>query len=153
MLGSSHFFGSGLNGANDLVIACAAAKIASKAKTDFLCGRIRVLVEQRLGCNQKARSADAALKGGMGNEIFLQGMELVALGHAFDCSNLGALDFSAEHEAGADEAAVDSDAAGAAVTGAAAFLGAGHAQTVAQHVEQRLIGIAHKLNGIPVNGG
>jgi hypothetical protein len=35
MLCSSHFFGSGLNGPHDFVIACATAKIASKTETNF----------------------------------------------------------------------------------------------------------------------
>ena len=51
-----HFFGGGLDGAHDLVVAGAAAKIAGQAEADFLFGRLRVLVEQRLGRNQEARA-------------------------------------------------------------------------------------------------
>ena len=67
-------------------------------------------------------------------------------------SILRAFDFGAEHEAGADEAAIDDDAAGAAVAGAAAFLGAGQAEAVAQHVEQRFIGWQTNSTGIAVDG-
>ncbi len=41
------------------------------------------------------------------DEFALQRMELVAIRHAFDGLDLAAFGFGAEHEAGADEAAVE----------------------------------------------
>ena len=53
----------------------------------------------------------------------------LSLGHAFDgADGLAAIGLGAQHQAGAGEAPVDGDAAGAAVTGAAAFLRTGQAQ-------------------------
>ena len=67
--------------------------------------------------------------------------------------DLAALGLGAQHQAGADEPAVEHDAAGAAIAGAAAFLAAGQAEPVAQHVEQRLVGLAEILDGIAVDRG
>ena len=75
-------------------------------------------------------------------ELLLQRMQRGAIGHAFDGFDLAAFGLDAEDQAGADQTAIDGDRAGAAVAGAAAFLGAGEADAVAQRVEQRLIGLA-----------
>src|SRR5690606_1931567 len=72
-------------------------------------------------------------------------------GHALDGLELAAVHLRTEHETGADQPAIEFDAAGAAVARAAAFLGAGQAQAVAQHVKQRLIRFAHILNSIAVD--
>ena len=61
------------------------------------------------------------------------------LRHALDGGDRLALGLHAEHQARAHQPAVDGDAAGAAVAGGAAFLGAGEAELVAQDVEQRLL--------------
>src|SRR6185295_770272 len=67
--------------------------------------------------------------------------------------DLAALGLGAQHQAGADDAAVQHHAAGAAIAGAAAFLAAGQQQPVAQHVEQRLVGLAEIADRIAVDGG
>ena len=54
-------------------------------------------------------------------------------------------------QAGADQPAVERDAARAAVAGGAAFLGAGQAQLVAQHVEQRVLRLAQELDRVAVD--
>ena len=61
--------------------------------------------------------------------------------------------FRREHEARADQPAVHHDRAGAAVAGAATFLGTGHVQFITQYFQQRLPRIAQKFNGVAVNGG
>src|SRR5262245_13299739 len=122
--GSSHLSRRRLDGAYNLVIAGAPAEIAGKTEADLFFGRVLVLCEQSAGRDQKARRADAALERGMLDEFALQRMKLVAIRHALDGLDLASFGFSTEHEAGADELAVDDDAASAAVAGAAALLGA-----------------------------
>ncbi len=83
----------------------------------------------------------------------LQRMEVAVVGHAFDRLDAFAFGLRRQHEAGTDEAAVDHDGAGAAIAGAAAFLGAREAELVAQGVEQRLAAAAEELDGLAVDGG
>ena len=66
-------------------------------------------------------------------------------------SILPAADLAAQHEARADEPAVQRDAAGAAVAGGAAFLAAGQVQRVAEDVEQRLLRLAEELDRVSVH--
>src|SRR5690349_13630527 len=80
-------------------------------------------------------------------------MQRVALGHALDGLDLGALGFHREHETRAHHGAVDRHGAGAAVAGGAAFLGAGELQLVAQHVEQGLLRLAQELVVVAVDRG
>ena len=68
-------------------------------------------------------------------------MEFVAVGDALDgLDGLVADDIEADG-AGADSAAVEQDGAGAALAFAAAVLGAGQAQVVAQHAEQAAVAV------------
>jgi len=80
-------------------------------------------------------------------------VQLVALGHALDGLDLDALRLGRKHQAGADQPAVDHDAAGAAVTRAAAFLAAGESEIVAQDIKQGLVGVAQELGRRAVDGG
>jgi hypothetical protein len=84
-------------------------------------------------------------------ELLLQRMQRLALGHALDGLDAAAAHLAAEHEARAHQPAVERDAAGAAVAGGAAFLAAGHVQRVAQDVEQRLLRLAEELHRVPVH--
>ena len=59
-------------------------------------------------------------------------------GEALDRTDLAARRGGGGHQAGRDEPAVDLDVAGAALALRAAVLGAGEAEPLAQHVEQRL---------------
>jgi hypothetical protein len=80
-------------------------------------------------------------------------MQLVALGHALDGAELVAFGFDREHQAGADEVAIDGDAAGAAIAGRAAFLGAGEAERPAQRIEHGVVGLAEKFRRLAVDRG
>src|SRR5262245_66570092 len=86
-------------------------------------------------------------------ELPLQRMELFALGQALDRLDAPAADLAAQHETGADQAAVERHAAGPAVAGGAAFLAAGEVQGVAQDVEEGLFGLAEELDRVAVHGG
>ena len=71
----------------------------------------------------------------MFDERALQGMKRVAVGHAFDGGDVGVLRLGPEDETGTDEPPVHGDGTGPAIAGAAAFLGASQAKTIAQHIQ------------------
>ena len=66
----------------------------------FRFGRVGIAVQQRLGGDQEARCADAALQGRVVEELLLQGMQPFAFGDAFDGVDFAALRLGAEHQAG-----------------------------------------------------
>src|SRR5262249_609145 len=142
-----------LHRADDLVVSRAPAKVPRQPEADLVLRRIRRALEQRLAGHQEARRADAALERCMLEELLLQRMELLALGQALDRLDAPAADLAAQHETGADQAAVERHAAGAAVAGGTAFLAAGEIQGVAQDVEEGFFGVAEELDRVTVHGG
>jgi hypothetical protein len=80
-------------------------------------------------------------------------VQLVADRHTLDGLYAAALGLRAQYEARAHQPAVDNDAACAAVTGAAAFLGSSEPQVVPKHVEQRLLRLAQELDIIAIDRG
>src|SRR4029077_14572116 len=108
---------------DNLVVPGAAAQVAREPVAHLFLGRIGVALEERLRRDEHARRADAALERGVLEELLLQRVELVALGHALDRLYRSSLQLGAEDQAGAHQPAVDGDAAGAAVAGSAALLG------------------------------
>ena len=89
----------------------------------------------------------------MFEKLRLQRVQLVAGRHALDGLDATALGLRAQYQARAHQPAVDNDAACAAVTGAAAFLGSHEPQVVAQYVEQRLLKLAQELDVIAIDRG
>src|SRR5215469_10731578 len=87
------------HGADDFVIAGAAAEIAGEPIARLFLSRILVLVEQRLRGDDEPRCAKATLQCGMLEELLLHRMQFVALGDALDRRDLAALGFGAEHQA------------------------------------------------------
>ncbi len=85
------------------------------------------------------------------DEFALQGMQRLAHGHALDRLDRLAFGLDSQHQAGAHQAPVDDDAAGAAVAGAATFLGAGEPQLVAQCLQQGLARFAKKFDLVAVD--
>ena len=65
------------------------------------------------------------------------GCSCVALRHAFDGEDVGAVVAERQRQAGIDPPPVDQHGAGAALAAVAALLGAGQIQALAQQVEQR----------------
>src|ERR1700722_18025105 len=82
-------------------------------------------------------------------ELTLQGMELAALRHALDSFDPSPFGLDGQHQTRADQAAVDNNAAGPTVARAAAFLGAGEAELVAQRVQERRPRIGEEPGGMP----
>src|SRR6056297_3338065 len=118
------------HGADDLVIASTAAEIARQPIAHLFFARVWVAFQQRLRRDQNARRADAALQGGHLDEFLLQWVQLIARRHALDGGNVAALSLGPQHQAGTDQTAIHGHRTGAAVAGAAAFLGAREAKPV-----------------------
>src|SRR6516165_10783428 len=141
------------DGTNDLVVAGTAAEVAGEPVARLGLRWIRIAVEQRLGGNQQARRAEAALQRRMFQEFSLQRMQIVPARHALDRLNLVAFRLDRKHQACADQTAVERHAAGATVARAATLLAAGQIELVTQDVEQRELRLAQKLRGLAVNDG
>src|SRR3990170_8565483 len=128
--------GGVLDRLDDLGVAGAAAEVTGQGKTNLFFARIGIFIEQRLRHHQHARGAVAALGAAVLQEGFLNRMELGADLEPFYGHDLRAIQFAGKHQAGIHRLAVQKNGAGAAVAGAAAFLGAGDADLVAQEIEQ-----------------
>jgi len=107
-------------------------------------------VEKGFRRDDEPGSADAALEGSLFEEGPLERMKLVATGDALDRDEFRALGFDRENTAGVHKAAVENDAAGAAVAVVAAFLGADQSELVAEHFEQALTGLAEEFDIVAV---
>ena len=68
-----------MHGADDLVVAGAAAEIAGQPVAHLGLGRIGIALQQRLGGDEEAGRADAALQRGVLEELALQRMQLSPL--------------------------------------------------------------------------
>src|SRR5688572_24883785 len=150
MSASAHFSGGVEHRLDDLVVTGAAAEVARQPVAHLFFSRIVVAFQQRLRRDQHARRADAALERGVLEELALERVQLVAVGHALDRLNRLAVQLGAKHQARAHQPAVHRHAARAAIAGRAAFLGAGQVQLVAQDLEQRLARLAQKLDVVAV---
>ena len=73
----------------------------------------------------------------MGDEGLLHRMKPIALRHAFDRQDVGAVVADRQRQARIDPPSVDDDRAGAALAAVAALLGSGQVQALAQKIEQR----------------
>src|SRR5215813_13970577 len=87
---AAHLGGGIEHGADHLVVAGAAAEIAGEPVARLGLGRAGIAVEQRLGGDQQARRAEAALQRGVLQKLALQRMQLVAARHALDGLDLAA---------------------------------------------------------------
>src|SRR5262245_6671598 len=134
-----------------LVVPRAAAEIARQPEAYFRLGRLEIPLEQRLGRDEHARRADAALERGVLEELLLERMEPLPAGHALDRLDPPTPDLAAQHEAGADEPAVQRDAAGAAVARGTALLAPGQAERVAEDVEERFLRLAEELDVVSIH--
>ena len=122
---------------DDLAVAGAAAKHATKRVAHFFFRWLRIAFEQRRAGDQHAWRADAALGRAMLEEGRLQRRKL-AVGEAFDGTHRAAGNAGRRNQAGADRLVVQHHRAGAAIAGVTADLGAGEMQFVAQHRRQPL---------------
>src|SRR6266478_4465280 len=150
-LSLSHRRGGVHHRAHDLVVPRAPAEVAGEPVADLGLRRVGRPLEQGLGGHEEPWSADAALERGALQELLLQRMERLAGGHALDGLDLVAGYLAAQDQAGADQPAVQHDAARPAIAGRAAFLAPGQVEGVAQHVEQRVLRLAEELDRVAVH--
>ncbi len=125
-----------LDGVDNLVVARAAADDVFKPLFDFGLRRVGVLGQQRLGGNNHAGCAEAALAAAGVDEGRLDGVQVAVIGHAFDGRDLGVLEALHLQQARLLGNAVDQHQAVAAVVGAAAVLAARQPQVIAQILQQ-----------------
>ncbi len=109
-------------------------------------------IEQRLGRQHHPRNADAALHAALVDEGFLQRVQPAFVEQALDGLHRGAVGLVGHHQARVDGLPVHEHGAGAALALAAAFLGAGEPQVVAQQVEQALVAARAQPHRPPVQG-
>src|SRR5256885_10809087 len=107
----SHHDRGALNGGHDLVVPGAPAEVAGEPVTDLRLARIRIALEQGPAGHQEAGRADPALQRRVLQELRLQRMERLALGHALDRLDPAPAYLAAQHEARADEPAIERHAA------------------------------------------
>src|SRR5262249_49834944 len=136
---------------DDLVVPRAAAQIARQPVADLRLGGLEIPLEQGLRGDEHAGRADAALERRVLEELLLERMEPLPVRHALDGLDPPAAHLAAQDEAGADQPAVERDAAGATVARGAALLAPGQVQRVPEHVEQRLLGLAEELDVVSVH--
>ena len=128
------------DGVEDLLIAGAAAEVARERLADLVVARIRAAGEQVRRRDDEPRRAEAALDGARLDEGLLHAVQAAALGQALDGDHLVAVGLGGEHEAGADEPAVEEHRARSALPLLAGVLRAGQPEPLAQREEQALSG-------------
>src|SRR5262245_388673 len=127
--------------ANDAVMGAAAAEIACERRAHIRLVRLRIAVEQLLGRHDHAVGTVAALRGLLLDEGGLQRMRIRDRAEPFDGGDLARRYRADRGDAGARCLAVDQHGAGAALRQSTAELGAVELEIVAQHVEQRRVGL------------
>src|SRR4051812_26816557 len=140
------------HGLFDPHVAAAAAQVLVHPGRDLGLARAGVLLQQPDGRHDHARRAVAALERPLFEERRLNRVQLVALGEAFDRPHRLAVGVRDRRAAGERALAVDEDGAGAAPALAAAVLGAGELQVLAQHVQERPLGIGRHRPPLAVHG-
>src|SRR6266850_2287280 len=124
----------------DTLIGAAAADVGHRL-VDVLVGRLRVLLQQRRGRHDLSRLAVAALRHVECRPCLLHGMRAGDRKPLDGDDLVGGLQRTDGNGAGAPHFAVDMHRAGPALRDAAAVLGAGEAHLLADHPEQRGVGL------------
>ena len=110
---------------NHVIMADAATEVARKRLLELSAARMGVLIEKRNAGHDDARSAEAALIGGMVDESLLNGMEHTTLTReTFDGRDVLAFAVEREHLARRNRIAIYDDVAAAASSILAGNLGA-----------------------------
>src|SRR5258706_7056975 len=136
---------------DDLVITGAAAEVVHHPILDLLFVGLGDFVEQRLGRDHLPRLSDAALQAAVLDEALLHRVELAVFRQPLDRGDLVAVGEHRRRQAGAHHLPVHQHRAGAADADAAAFLGAGEAEIVAQKIDHQPVGRDFLLDFFPVD--
>ena len=140
-----------MDGRADARIGAAATDVAAHRVVDVLIGGLGRVLQERGGLHDLAALAEAALGDVLVAPRHLHRM--VAVGRQpLDGDDLLALGRRDRRDAGAGRRAAEMDGAGAAERDAAAELGAGEPEFVAEVPQQRHVGIAVEAARSPVHG-
>jgi hypothetical protein len=85
------------------------------------------------------------------DKLLLQNMQFTVLGQPFHSRYFATFSLHTQHQTGADQAAIQGDTTGTAITGTTAFFYAGKANSVAQRCHQALVGGTGELDWVAVN--
>ena len=143
--------GSRFDGLDNLRVARAPAQIAGNGSADLLPAGMGMLVEECLGRQDHAGSAEPALDGPALDEGLLQRIEGVTVAQALDRADLLALHSHSEGQAPEHGPAIDEHRARPAVAGVTGPLGARVAKIVSKHFEQRPLGFHCDLVKHPID--
>ena len=128
------------DGRHDLHIAGAAADVVADGVADLRLRGVEVFVQQALGTDHHAGDAEAALDGsGLAEGVGVD--RPLEVGQALHGHDVLSRQLVGADGAGPDSLSVDQDGAGAAGALAAAILGGGQMQFIAQKAQQGASGI------------
>src|SRR5437868_8609850 len=136
LLFAANYFGRGKDRSNDRLISGAATDIAGYRVNDVRARGVGVTIEQRLGGENHARRAEAALGGEAFHEGPLQGMQHTPGGKAFERHDRLSGAALGERQTREARLAIDDHGAGAARALVAAGLRAVETKLPAQHRQQ-----------------
>jgi hypothetical protein len=130
----------------NLLVAGAAADIATEPLLDLFTIGERIDPQRRGRRHHHAGNAIAALAGAGLVEGLLEERQFALLRQALDGVDLRSLRLADGHQAGLHQHAIDKHRTSTTFAGAAAILGAGEVQVLAQKIEQPLIGLRAPRN-------
>jgi hypothetical protein len=134
-------------------IAGAAAQVSRQPIPDLFIGRVWIFFQQGLRRNQNAGGADAALQGGMVNEVALQRMQVIPHCQPLNRADFSAFGLNSKHQTRTDKAPIEGHAAGTAIACPAPLFCTGKPKAVAQHIQQRLVRRTDKFGLVTVHRG
>src|SRR5215813_8736439 len=102
-----HLSDRAAHGLDDVLIAGAAAQIGRQKIENIVVREVGVGLQRIHGQHQETRGAEPALKRVVLDECTLHGMQLIAIGEAFDRANALALGLDREHQAGSDRLVIE----------------------------------------------
>jgi hypothetical protein len=137
--------GGGHDRVDDLRVARAAAEVAADRLADLVLGRARVVGQQRLCGHDHARRAVAALRCEVLGERRLDRVQRAVGRQALDGGDLVAGGLDGEDQARVDHRAVEVHGARRALALVARSLGPRQPELVAQHVDQRAVGLDQQV--------
>ena len=150
VLVSAHDGGGVHDGVHQGLVTGAAANIVMflEPVAHFFTAGGGIGVQQGLGGHDEAGRAEAALGRTVEHPGFLEGMQFGGGAHAFEGGDLGLIGHAAHlDDAGAGDLAVEDHGAGTTLALTATDLDAGDLQLVAQHVNEKSVGIHQDLTG------
>src|SRR5581483_908216 len=136
----------------DLLVAGAPAQVAGQRLAHLRLGALGALVEKRLGGEDHARDAVAALHRAVLDERLLDRIEAPIAGEPLDGDDPTALALCGEHDAAVHRAPVEQHGAYPALGLEAVLLGAGQPQIDTEHVQESAVRLGEHVVTLAVDG-